>query len=86
MTLAINKYLDTFAEPETCCLQDYPANNLYKQCIVVPVYNETTDFVERLASSALATGTLLIVVINQADNNFNIGKNHQFFGNTATFP
>lgn len=79
MTLAINKYLETFAEQETSLLQGFPADHSYKQCIVVPVYNETTAFAERLASSALATGTLLIVVINQADNNLNIAKNHQFF-------
>ena len=90
MTLAINKYLDAFAEPEVVFLRDFPTDNpynhqLYKQCVVLPVYNETTESIERLASSMLAAGTLLIVVINQADSNLNIAKNHQFFRQLQSF-
>lgn len=90
MTLAINKYLDAFAEQEVDFLRDFPADNPYNhqpynQCVVLPVYNETTASIERLASSALAEGSLLIVVINQADTNLNIAKNHQFFRQLQSF-
>lgn len=62
------KYLANYASTEVEELNSFPASISFTRCIVIPACNESPDFIERLASSSLATNTLLIVVVNQASN------------------
>ncbi len=69
---AIHQYLERYAEAETQALNQqlecWPANSNYKQVLVIPVYDECDDFVQRLLHSKLGQQTLLIAVINRPDN------------------
>ena len=60
----VKQYLDRYAESETHQLKGFHSRP-FKNCIVIPCFNETPHFFQRLCKSALAEETLVIVVINQ---------------------
>lgn len=65
MNKAIAKYLRLYAEPECAALENFPPISP-QHYLVIPCYGETPDFAQRLATSALGScGVLVIVVINQ---------------------
>ncbi len=60
------KYLQGYAEPEINCLSDFPLDQNYQNCIVIPAYLEKANFIQRFINSHLANGNVLfILVINQ---------------------
>lgn len=68
---AIDKYLKHYAEPECSALHNFPGTCHYQHGVVIPAYDETPDFIERLiANDGLlqANRALAIIVINQPDN------------------
>ncbi len=67
-TKAVSKYLDRYAEPETQLLANFPSHQTYDHVLVIPVYQESPDFFDRLARSLMQShAVLLVVVINQPD-------------------
>ncbi len=79
MIQSIDKYLDTYGEREIALLAGFPDGHSFRHGIVVPAYNESHEFFDRLQTSKLARDTLLIVIINQSESDKNIAKNHQLF-------
>ena len=70
------KYLTHYAEPEVLSLATFPENNVYQHVIVIPAFQESTQFIERFIASVLVEQQcLVILVINQPDNDF--GRQHQ---------
>ncbi len=68
-----DKYLHQYAESEVNFLEDFPPHLSYKNSIVIPAYNESHQFISNFINSKLSNeNVLLIVVINQPVNNFNI--------------
>ena len=65
MSKAITKYLDKYAEEEVLEL-NVPKQS-FSQSIVIPAFDETTDFVENLRI-AEHSSVLGIVVVNRPDN------------------
>lgn len=67
---AIKKYLKNYAEPECSALQDFPDHCRYQHCVIIPAYDETPNFIDRLICSEgllQSNRALAIVVINQPD-------------------
>ncbi|MFL0804659.1 MAG: hypothetical protein K6L81_13140 [Agarilytica sp.] len=101
MTSAIEKYLSRYAEPEAAFLAtastataELPSikNALtqhsgvhFESCLVIPAYNESLGFIERLKQHPHISHVLLILVINQPENSESAIKNQQLF-NTLTTP
>ena len=65
MTKAITKYLNSYAEKEAHEL--YLPKQSFSQSIVIPAFDETSDFVENLRV-AEHPSVLAIVVVNRPDN------------------
>ncbi len=69
---AIRQYLERYAEAEAQQLieqlQFWPKGSTYRQVLVIPVYDESDDFINRLMHSEIGKKTLLIAVINRPDN------------------
>ena len=65
MSKAITKYLDKYAEEEAFEL--YLPKQSFSQSIVIPAFDETTDFVENLRIVEHPS-VLGIVVVNRPDN------------------
>ena len=65
MSKAITKYLDKYAEQEALEL-NVPKQS-FSQSIVIPAFDETTDFVENLRIVEHPS-VLGIVVVNRPDN------------------
>ncbi len=78
---SISQYLDQYSEEEARKISPLcPSDKHYHRCIVIPVYNESTDCIDRILNSALSEEPLLlIIVINQPDNDSNISKNSKFW-------
>jgi hypothetical protein len=54
-------------------LTSFPASRTYQHVLVIPAFQESSQFIERFVSSLLADQQcLLIVVINQPDNDFGL--------------
>ena len=74
-------YLDQYAERldiniESCV----KPNTTYHHCIVIPAYNETIDFIERLRKGLLNYGNILvIVVVNQPESEKEYGTNQRLW-------
>lgn len=65
---AVRKYLLSHAEPETRLLIDLPAIEPFDHVLVIPAYQESNQFFDRLAQALMRDhAVLLIVVINQPD-------------------
>lgn len=72
----IVKYLAHYAEQEVSALASFPVTNCFEHVVVIPAYQESTDFVERFVHSTLAQQQcLLIVVINQPESA--LGQQHR---------
>lgn len=57
----------------------------YQHCIVIPIYNESTECVERFLKSPLAQQrALLILIVNQPDNDTDIKQNQHFWKTLQT--
>ncbi|TWX72915.1 hypothetical protein [Colwellia sp. C1TZA3] len=70
------KYLAHYAEPEVQSLALFPEQSNYQHVLVIPAFEESTQFIERFINSTLVEQQcLLIVVINQPDSDF--GRQHQ---------
>lgn len=69
---AIHQYLERYAETETQKLiehlQFWPKGSTYRQVLVIPVYDESDDFINRLMHSEIGKKALLIAVVNRPDN------------------
>ncbi|GAA5316296.1 MAG: hypothetical protein AseanaTS_15000 [Candidatus Pelagadaptatus aseana] len=68
---AISKYLDHYAEPECSVLTDFPAHCRYRQCVVIPAYDERPDFLPQLIGDRGLLPShhgLLILVINRPEH------------------
>lgn len=78
MQKVIDQYLQKFAEPEIDLINGFSFDKTYSQCIVIPAYNESYDFINRFLHTFSDTqDTLLIVVINQPNTDHNIDKNKE---------
>ncbi len=76
----ITKYLAKYAEDEVLCLKTFPVEPSYKQCVVIPAYNESTEFISRFFSSKLAQqNTLMVLVINQPNTENDLSLQQQLF-------
>jgi hypothetical protein len=70
---AINKYCTHYAEADIQHLQGFPADKTFQHVVVVPAYNEDVGLIARLQHLADPhSGTLIILVINQPDNDTDI--------------
>jgi hypothetical protein len=66
---ALSRYIALYAEPEARAVPSNISDKHFRRCLVIPVFNESDDFVQRLQHSALAKEALLvIIVINQPDH------------------
>jgi len=59
----ISKYLANYAENISPWLVDFPQNQQFKQCVVIPVFDESPAFANRLQALA-PDNTLIILVLN----------------------
>ena len=89
----INRYLSHYGEPEAAlfdklspshkhhCIDTRCLETTYRYCLVIPAYNETSDFAHRLVHhpSSQQHPILLIVVINQPDTDANTDKNQHLW-------
>ena len=70
MPAATKKYLQGYSEPESQCLDTFPAR--YQHCIVLPLYKESPKALARFCQSASLEGaTLIIAVVNRPDEDEN---------------
>ncbi len=73
---AMDKYLELYAEPETLLLSTFPGNLNLHTAVVIPAYQENSDFILRLLQTSFSCkNRLYIVVINQPHEDCN--KNPQ---------
>ena len=71
------KYFTHYAEPEVLSLATFPKESVYQHVIVIPAFQESTQFIERFITSVLVEQQcLVIVVINQPDNDFGLSLIH----------
>jgi hypothetical protein len=76
----LQNYLSDYAEVEAFNITPYIPTKTYSHCLVVPAFNETDDFIQRIINSPLGhTGLLIIAVINQPDNTENTQLNQQLW-------
>ncbi|PCJ49010.1 MAG: hypothetical protein COA74_07020 [Gammaproteobacteria bacterium] len=76
----VKKYLDQYAEPETQELENFPKDLAFKNCLVIPAYQETDAFLQEFINSQLAHQiTLLILVINQPISDDDVIAQQQLF-------
>ncbi len=64
-TKVISKYLAHYAEKLSPWLDNFPSNTTFERCVVIPVFDENTHFIERLNNQA-TNNTLVILVLNCA--------------------
>ena len=79
---AIDKYLQGYAEVELNYLADFPKDKLYKHCLIIPAFDESPSFIERLHNKFTAINdhdVLNIIVINQPDNLQQCQQNNVLF-------
>ena len=65
----LSLYIKNYAEAKAVSIgNDIPQDLLFDHTIVIPAYNEASDFLERLKKSVLSqTHLLIILIINQPD-------------------
>ncbi|MEZ5536102.1 MAG: hypothetical protein R3F02_10805 [Thiolinea sp.] len=79
---AVKQYLQHYAEPEVRCLQHWPQHDqpAYRHVLVIPAYQESSDFLHRALQSAwFNRDILLILVINQPNTQTDISPQQQLF-------
>ena len=64
-TKVISKYLAHYAENLSPWLVDFPCSRPFQQCVVIPVFDENTHFIDRLNNQA-PDNTLIILILNCA--------------------
>jgi hypothetical protein len=62
----IDKYLQSYAEPEAVAMQALPAH--YSYALVIPAFKESSDFLQRLHRLEVTEKFLLVLIINQPDD------------------
>ncbi|MFT6102288.1 MAG: hypothetical protein ACJATV_000401 [Granulosicoccus sp.] len=69
---ALTRYLSKYAEPEIAIalrINNDNNNTPYTHCLVIPAFNESSAFIQRITDTfTLPVRLLLITVINQPDN------------------
>jgi len=65
---AITQYLQRYAEREIQSLRQWPVDQSFLRSLIIPVYDESHEFIDRLKNSALSQQLLLILVVNRPDN------------------
>lgn len=66
---AVEKYLSQYAEPELSELACWPQELRYDHCLVIPAYDESPEFFQKLLASPLSQQRpLLILVVNRPDH------------------
>lgn len=73
----ITKYLTLYAEPEVQHVTPDQFNVTYKNILVIPAYDESIHFIERLNNHKDAKETLLVLVVNQPDTVLENIKNNK---------
>lgn len=66
---SVNKYLRQYAEPEVNALQEFP-DACYDSVVLIPVYQESPDFITDFLSRFKDKPTLFVLVINQPEDDF----------------
>ncbi len=101
MKSAIEKYLSLYAEPEATFISKATESNTtalsindalthhagahFESCLVIPAYNESFGFIERLKQHPHISHILLILVINQPESSEEDSlKNKQLFSTLTT--
>ncbi len=77
----IEKYLSRYAEPEVSKVEVLlPAlSRHYKNTVVIPAFDESSQFIQRLNQHPNISNTLVIIVINQPeDTDLNPNNDHLF--------
>lgn len=65
----ITKYLKHYAEPDIASLVGFPQDRQYENVVVIPAYNETSEFLHQFSKgTSFLRSTLAIVVINQPED------------------
>jgi len=65
----LTKYLAHYAEPEVKLLSNFTKQIIYSHVVIIPAYNESTDFIHAFLNSKLChQNVLMILVINQPDD------------------
>jgi hypothetical protein len=79
----LSDYLQRHAEPLAQTLAaTVPSTLAATHCIVIPAYNETADFLERIKTSPLSQlPLLLIVIVNQPEDDDDTHLNQQLWNN-----
>ena len=72
----INDYLERWAEPEAAqTLQLFETvqaqKKTFQQSLVIPVFDESVDFIIQLSQREMIKNTLVIIIINQPENSKN---------------
>lgn len=76
----ISRYVERYGEREALEIAPSIQDKIYQHCLVIPAYNEKSDFIQRIHHSILSQhAVLLIVVINQPDNDNNTEHNQQLW-------
>lgn len=76
---AIEQYLGRYAEKEIRSLERWPSNLRFNRSLVIPAYDETSAFIDRILQSNHAQKLLLIAVINRPDNTDHCSANDELF-------
>ncbi len=81
LQLYLDRYAETFSKTiATDINKALTSVAPFNHCIVIPAYNETIGFIERLKNSTLARNKLLIItIINQPDTDNDTTKNQQLW-------
>lgn len=81
----LTQYLSNHAEVEANYIASYIPSKTYQRCLVIPVFNESQQCIQRICNSALKTEKLLIIIIvNQPDNRQDSSTNQQFWDTLTT--
>ncbi|ODS24259.1 hypothetical protein AB835_04310 [Candidatus Endobugula sertula] len=76
----IKQYSAKYAEKEALEITPYIPKKIYENSIIIPAYNESDHFFQRIKNSPLAQSKLLlIVIINQPDSDDDIRINQQLW-------
>jgi hypothetical protein len=81
----VEKYLRRYSEVETLSLKTFPTEHIFQNCVVIPAYKESTEFLSRFFSSKLAQQhVLMVLVINQPIADTDLSPQQQLFDFVVT--
>lgn len=78
MQKAISQYLSKYAEPECQALVHFPKKT-FQQILLIPAYQESSEFCERLQRQFNDLSLLVVVVINQPESENDESHQQQLF-------